>query len=144
MTITTLTTQDVTITLTDGPAHMLAVYSRTLEEMPDQEGSRHYDMSRSPSGPGITVEADSISYGAVGVILPRATFSDTAELALIVIIKTSQLPDHHSHMIFTCYTQYSEWAVKMDLLQIEDDDEGTLDDFLDLSIKDKWRLLGLI
>jgi hypothetical protein len=32
----------------------------------------------------------------------------------------------------------------MDVLQIEDDDRGTLDDFLGISIDEKRRRLGLI
>lgn len=144
MTITNLTTLDATITITDGPAHMLAVYSRILEERPDAEGSRYYDMTESPTGPAMAVDIDGIPYEASGVILPGPLNSDTPEEVMMVIVRTSRLSRPRSHIVFTCYTQYSQWDVKMDVLQIEDDDRGTLDDFLGISIDEKRRRLGLI
>lgn len=141
MTITTLTTFDLPVQLMDEPGGLLAIYSRVLEEKPDQEGSRHYNTAHEGPLMSVAIEGQPLICDVTDVILPRPINSDVSEVTMIC---TAKLSDPGSHLVFTCYTQYSEWAVKMDVLRIENDDEGTLDEFLDYSINDKRRLLGLI
>jgi hypothetical protein len=144
VTITALTTLDIAIELTNNAADMLAIYSRTLEEKPDHEGSRQYDMAQSITGPFMTVNIDNHLYEVSGVILPRPVNSDVSEITMIALVKASLAPEPNSYYVFSFYTQYSMWSVKMDVLYIEDDDEVTFDDFLNFSIHDKQRLLGLV
>lgn len=144
MTITTLTTLDLPVRVVDDLAHMLSIYSRVLEELPDSEGSRHYHCSAA-AGPSMVIDIGDLQYyDVVDIILPRPINSDVSEEVMICTAKLSSGSGPGSYLVFSYYTQYSEFAVKMDILRIEDDDEGTLSDFLDYSIDDKRRLLGLI
>lgn len=144
MTIATLTTLDLPVRLMDETEHLLAIYSRVLEERPDDESNRHYNTAHAGPHMTITIEGHRLMYDVSDIILPRPINTDVSEVTMICVAKLSESYKPGSHLVFTCYTQYSEWAVKMDVLRIEDDDKGTLSDFLNLSIHDKQRLLGLI
>ena len=140
MTTTALTTFDVTIKLPEDEANLLAVYSRVHGETRSDKGSKRYDMTWDTE-PSLIVNIDGHDYGANGVILlkPRSAEAET----IIVWVKTSPASKPVGYYIFTIYSEYSTWGIKMDVLRIENDDEGTIDDFLRLPVVEKCRLLGL-
>lgn len=143
MTLTDLTTLDVTIKLPEDETNLIAIYSQVHGDIKtrDSEGSQRYDITWD-SEPSMIVNIDGRDYSANGVILPKPASSDEPE-TMIVWVKTSPVLQPAGYYIFTIYAEYSTWGIKMDVLRVEDDDEGTIDDFLQLSIADKRRLLGL-
>jgi hypothetical protein len=138
MTITTFTTFDTSIRVTDSNTHLFILYARALEQPKAADGSRYFHLTEERDL-SMSVDINGREYHASGVMLPRQKNPAEPEL-MIVWVKTAEPATYY---VFTLYAEYSAWGTKMDVVQVVGNADEGIDEFLKLSAARKRHLLGL-
>jgi hypothetical protein len=139
MTITRLTTFDISIKPISTEAQLLELYVCAREQTPAVDGSRFLDQKQERDI-SLTISIDGQDYFANGIFLTDQQEPNALESMIIWV--TTQAPV--IHYVFALYAEYNTWGVKMDVVCATPDLHGDIDEFLQLSFAGKRSLLGLL